>query len=423
MDERKATALVLSGGGARGAYSVGIVAGIVEVLGLGRYGPGPFTSFTGTSVGAINTAWLAAYSDRGDMGVSGLARQWTRLKLGKHVKIDPLSLLNMPRVFNWKKWLGAAAIDPGELPSHFGRAILDPRELEKIVQDNIPWDRFHDNIRRGIVKHFIVSALRVTGGVSTIFAEVAPGEEIAASKDARRMTRVERVTADHVLASAAIPLLFPARRIGRSYYYDGGLRSNTPIAPALRAGAEKLVVVSLLHPKSRAEALLKEDEADAEQYPNTLFLLGKVLDALLLDPVDYDLQVLDRLNKLIDSLEHTLTPYAFANIMRMLAGERGTKYRRVQTLVFRPSEDIGILAGEYFRHQPIRFEGPDKVATWMLSRAAAFGRNVEADLGSFLLFDGGFSRLLIELGKRDALKRADDILAFFRTDTLRPKKP
>src|SRR5262249_28028597 len=145
-----------------------------------------------------------------------------------------------------------------------------------------------------------------------------------------------------VLASAALPLLFPARRIDGSFFCDGGLRFNTPIAPAIRTGARKLVIVALRAARTAADA-----KDTLEEYPNPLFLIGKVFDALLLDPVDYDLRVLARFNRLMEAMEVGVTPATLRRVRQILTADRGLPYRRVETLVFRPSEDIGVLALEH----------------------------------------------------------------------------
>src|SRR5262249_15135203 len=146
--------------------------------------------------------------------------------------------------------------------------------------------------------------------------------------------------------------------------------------------------------------------------PRPFFLLGKVLDALLLDPVEYDLHVLDRLNRMIEVLEGTMKAGALEHVRSVIQRERGLPYRRIQSLVFRPSSDLGVLAAEYVQSEnPARREG--LLARLLLHHAGALGNHVEADFVSYLLFDGGFARLLIDLGHRDALARASEIRAFF----------
>jgi NTE family protein len=180
------------------------------------------------------------------------------------------------------------------------------------------------------------------------------------------------------------------------------------MAPALRLGVERLVLVALRYagsPQRKPDAL--------PEYPSPLFLVGKVLNALLLDPVDYDLQVLERLNRVLEVLEETVTPDQLARVMGVLEEERGMAYKRVRTLVFRPSEDIGVLAGRHLREARHGIRLRSRLTSALLRHASAIGHSVETDLGSFLLFDGGYASALIDLGRRDARARAAEIRAFF----------
>jgi NTE family protein len=397
------TGVVLSGGGARGAYEVGVIAGLVDVL-RGRRSA-PFSIFTGTSVGAINAAFLASYADQPDMNIDGLIAHWRDLELGKHLSLDPLPFLIGPR-------LGKPfARLRGEGDERWGRSLLDPRALEQLVEDHVAYERLHDNVRSGVVRALVVAALEISTGRTTLFSELTNGVTFKPSRDPRRVVRNCDIEAEHVLASAAIPLLFPARRIGRHYYCDGGVRSNTPIAPAIRCGADRLVVVSLLYPTANyAEPDSPEAEANVQAYPRPVFLLGKVLNALLLDPVRYDLQVLDGLNLLIGTLEDTLDPHELERVRDVLTKARGLPYEKIDTLVFRPSEDIGRMAHEHAKHARI-----GTLSNLLVTRLADLGADLEADLLSFVLFDGEFAKALIELGRRDAIARRDEIVAFFPT--------
>ncbi len=397
------TGIVLSGGGARGAYEAGVVAGITEVL--GRHAPtrAPFDIFTGTSVGAINATWLATHADRADMNVPGLLEHWRGLELAKHLSLDPLRFVLGPRLgARLAKWRG-------EGDDRWGRSLLDPRALEQLVETKLAYHRLHENVRRGIVKALVVAALEISTGRTTMFSELADGTTCVPSRDPRRVVRNAQIEARHVLASAAIPLLFPARRIGRFYYCDGGVRFNTPIAPAIRCGAHRLVVVSLLHPHaSYADESTPEAAANVHAYPSPVFLLGKVLNALLLDPVRYDLQVLDGLNSLIGALDETLDPDELERIKKVLTETRGRPYERIETLVFRPSADIGRMAHEHAQRVRV-----GTLSTLLVSRLSDLGADLEADLLSFVLFDGEFAGALIDLGRRDALARRGEIEAFF----------
>ena len=400
----KTTGIVLSGGGARGAYEVGLVQGIVDVLGLGPDDPAPFHVFAGTSVGAINAAYLAAHADRGDMGIEGLVGEWTGLDLRTHVKIDPLGFLGWPPKWPWQR--GRKSRDDRPVDPARGRSLLNPSALHRIVKHAVPWARLHDNVASGHVHALVVTALHIGSGCTHMFAELGDKASFRASPDPRRVGVCGQVSADHVLASAAMPLLFPAWRVGDSYFCDGGVRFNTPLSPAIRAGAERLVVIPLLRRATPPSG------QQVERYPSPFFLLGKLLAALLLDPVEYDLQVMERFNRLIGMLEDALSPDELRRFHGVVEAARGVPYRKLDTLAFHPGDDIGRMAGAF-----LAARGPGRragfVTEQVLRRASLMGESTEADMVSFMLFDGDFARRLIDLGRRDAQTRADAIRAFF----------
>lgn len=393
------TALVLSGGGARGAYEVGVVAGLLEILDARPHHPSPFQIFTGTSVGAINAAFLASQAHRGDLHLARLKALWSELTLLEDLTFDPFRITGLQR----PNWLRSA----GRPSSADGRAVLRAEPLDRIIRQEIDWDQLHRNIHDEHVKACIVAALRVDSGRTTLFIERSPNTPYPATHDPRRIALTTPLTADHVLASASIPFIFPPRRIGSHLYVDGGLRFNTPIAPAIRAGAERLVVISVrfqgeLHP---AQAV-PEDDSD-----NLAFLAGKLLNALLLDPLEYDLQVLERFNRLMDVLDSTLPKDRLAKVERALSEIRGQPYRKLATLVFHPSRDLGAMASEHARTHGLRTGSG--LPAHLKERALLTLLAKRTDLGSFLLFDGSFARRLIELGRTDALARRTAVRAFF----------
>jgi len=391
---------VLSGGGARGAYEAGVVAGIMEVLKPKR---APFDVLCGTSVGALNAAYLASHAHVPDMNAPGLISQWQALDLNRHLKLDMWGVLGRKRKL--PKLPLTAADDHG--PSFIGRSILNTGAIDELVEHAVLWDQLRENVRSGLVRALIVAALHITTGKTTLFAEMSGGATYKSTRDPNRTPRVGPICAEHVLASAAIPLLFPARRVGTEYYCDGGVRYNTPIAPAIRAGAERLVVISLL-----SDAPDELDDTPLERrlaaYESPIFLIGKVLNALLLDPLNYDLQILDRFNRLITTLEHALTPEEMMRVNTMLEDNRGVAYRKVDTLVFRPSKDIGRMART--RSKAIK---SSMFSSWLLARTATLGTFWESDLLSFILFDKDFAHELIQLGRDDTVARAADIRRFF----------
>jgi NTE family protein len=398
------TGLVLSGGGMRGAYEVGIVAGIMEVLDPEPGSDPVFQVFAGTSVGAINATYLASNSAHADHGVERLAEVWNSLRLEDHARFRPFGLARLPET------LARFRSKPGE---NLGSSLLDSRGIEVLVRRTIDWAQLHKNIDEGRIDAVMVAALHVLSGRTTMFTERAPHCHIEPTRDERKVTAFEQITADHVLASAAIPLLFPTRRIGEHYYCDGGLRFNTPIAPAIRAGAERLVIVSVRHERSQREIAAAE-AADAGKGGelSTVFLVGKLLNALLLDPVAYDLLVLERLNQVMEVLEETLDADDLERIQRVWIKHRGAPYRRLKKLVFQPSRDLGRVAGEFIK-KSLKTTNLRPVAKYLIEKFASDAPEPEADWASYLLFDGSFAHELIEIGRQDARAQADKIREFF----------
>ncbi len=397
-------ALVLSGGGVRGAYEVGVVSGIVEVM--GAKGGSPFEIFAGTSVGAINSSFLAANSDLPDLGVESLRNLWD-LDIHKHLRVDPFGLFETPKKLadRVRGLLGQPIPERG-----IGRSILDVAPLEELVRSGIDFDRLHRNIAGDAVSALAIAALEISSGRTTIFVEHSRETFFTGTMDPRRLPRSEQITPDHVLGSCALPLLYPARRIGEHYYVDGGIRFNTPIAPAIRTGADRIVVVAPSSlPATRAAADSTVDPA--RDYPSLPFLLGKLVNALLLDPLTYDLAVLKRFNDLFEVLDATLPEETMDEVSDLLYQGRGAAYRKIDTLIFRPSADLSAMACHYVEHE-LNTESLGSFRRWLLGKATRT-RVAASDLASYLLFDGGFTSKLIDLGHEDAVARADEIRSFF----------
>jgi NTE family protein len=396
------TGVVLSGGGARGAYQVGVVAGITDVLGKTGLEQAPFSVLCGTSVGAINAAYLASHAESRDLAIGGLIDAWTSLRLTDHLRVNLRGMLGI--------WSAKNLGDDGSKSSRpiQARALLDSVPLTDLVKNQVSFDQLHRNVDEGLVHALVITALEISTGRTTMFAEASPYVSFPPSNDPRRNVRRERIGLEHILASAALPLVFPPRRIDGEEYCDGGVRFNTPIAPAIRAGADRLVVISLLSEEPQGESQPISIEVREASYKNPIFLLGKVLNALLLDPTHYDLQVLERFNNMIEMLNKVLTPDQLAAFHAVVLKERNMAYRKLRTLVFRPSRDIGEIALEYARGIH-----PEGLGSRLLHRLAHQHAVWQSDLISFLCFDGPFAGQLIELGRRDAQARATEIREFF----------
>jgi NTE family protein len=392
--ERRRTAMILSGGGARGAYEVGVLWYIFDDLTRTRGAPPRIDILSGTSVGAINACFLAAHLTDPVLGVRRLVDLWTELQLTRVLGFGMRQVVNLPRLL-----LGGSAN---------GTGLFDVRPMADLVQREISWRAVTRCLRRRLLRTLSVSCTEVSTGRTVVFMQTAPNAVIPATAPPRTLFRADRIGPPHALASAAIPILFPPVRIDRELYLDGGLRQNTPIAPALRLGATHIFAVG----GSREVMGVRMNEGGTrdQDAPGLAFLLGKVLNAFLLDHIDVDIELLTRLNKVLEDGTRSYGP-EFPERMSAEAHRRGAPaYRHVQCLSLRPSEDIGCLASEHVRKA--RFLGDPVVTRKLLSLLDVGGGN-EADLASYLMFDGGFCRRLIELGRADAKARREELHSFF----------
>jgi NTE family protein len=210
-------------------------------------------------------------------------------------------------------------------------------------------------------------------------------------------------------------MLFPAVKIGEEFFTDGGLRQNTPMSPAIRLGADRLLLISLRHVAPEPKLIQRER---TEAYPKPLFLAGKALNALMLDHTEYDLQRMQRINQILEAGNTTFGPQFEAMMNQELQRLRGAPVRRIQAVHVRPSEDIGMLAAQFVNAGRMRVSG--LIARRLIQRLAAGEAPHETDLLSYLLFDGDFAAELIELGRRDAAKKEDELAALFDVSAHAP---
>jgi NTE family protein len=253
-----------------------------------------------------------------------------------------------------------------------------------------------------------VSTTEVSTGRTVVFMQTSPDTVIPKTAPPRTLFRQDHIGPHHALASAAIPLLFPPVHIDDELYLDGGLRQNTPIAPALRLGATHIFAIGLSRDVKGVNA--SESARAKSRQPGAAFLMGKVLNAFLLDHVDVDIDLLDRLNHVIQDGTSAFGE-GFTEALSREANRRGwPSYRYVDSFAIRPSEDIGRLASQHVHHG--RFLGNPLLTKRVLSLLDT-GAGDEADLASYLLFDGTFCRQLIEMGRADAHARRDHLMDFF----------
>jgi NTE family protein len=397
-------ALVLAGGAARGAYEVGVVQHIVEDVAreLGR--DVPLDILCGTSVGALNTCFLAAYADDPRGRGNRLADEWRRMRMSEVIHPDPRAVLDFVRSMVGR---------PLPFDSRDTRrgGILDPTGIERLVDRAIPFERIRENLAAERFHGLTVSTTHVGSGRTVVFVERGGGGVPHWGHDVTVNPRAAIIGREHALASAAIPFLFPAVRIDGEFYCDGGLRQNVPLSPARRLGATGLIVVSprLIEAPNPAEVRRTE-----EAFPGPLFLLGKALNALLLDRVDNDIDRLERINGILDAGMRRYGPGFLRAINEEIGHTPGEsseiRTRPLRAVLIRASEDIGKLASAYVRSAA--FSRRVSGVTGLIMRRIADAAQ-DADLLSYLLFDGEFADSLIALGRADARRRHAELCSFF----------
>ncbi len=400
-------ALVLSGGGARGAYEAGILRYLREGLprAVGRR-PADLRIdiLCGTSIGAINACFLAATAHEPETQGTKLAEVWRSLRLEDVFRWSTLSYSSIPS-YVYRQLRALKMRNLAWRLSDF----LYPEALAKVVHERIDWAQLAHNVTAGNVEAVTVTATDLGTGRSVVFVQTTRPLP-AWSRDPLVEARHVPLGPEHALASSAIPLLFRPVRIGNAWFSDGSIRQNTPLGPAVRLGADRLLVVGLRHRGPDPDEPPFRDEV-----PSTAAQLGKILNALHLDRTDYDIERLRRLNALLDQGKEAFGEDFEDRFNAVVTRTLGQPVRRVRDLVIRPSRDIGQIARRHAGARAMHARA-GTLASRLLRRAAANAEgNADgaADFASYLLFDRGYAEELMLLGWADAERQRDALAAFF----------
>ncbi|RLQ23601.1 patatin-like phospholipase family protein [Seongchinamella sediminis] len=386
MTERHApaadrTALVLTGGGARAAYQVGVLKAAAQVL--PKHAHNPFSIITGTSAGAINAVALGASANNFRLAVKKVEYIWSNLRVEQVYRAGYRNLAGsvlrlLISLFHRGTGLGKPL------------SLLDTAPLAELLQRVINFDQLQRRLESGFLDAIGVTASSYDTGESvTFYQSDLDGSVLPCWQRARRRGEPARLGVEHLLASSAIPTILPATAIDGHYYGDGALRQVSPISPALHLGARRLMVVGV-----SGNRVLPPVEHIERQSPSLAKMVGHVFNSAFIDALENDMEHLERINELVGMVQNE-NPHG---------GTAGMKF--VDFLAINPSIEIDQLVTDHIHHLP-------RAMRTLLNITGATPQGGGTSLASYLLFEGNFCRALIDCGYRDALEQRDMLESFF----------
>lgn len=368
--------LVLTGGGARAAYQVGVLQAIATLL--PKKARNPFPVICGTSAGAFNAAGLALSARNFHQGVRRLSSVWENAHVNQAYRSDPIGVYG-----NAARWLASLLF--GSLSKRSAISLLDSSPLAQTLERNLPLQGIQKSIKSGALHAIGITAWGYTSGQSVTFYQGA--DSIVPWERERRIGIPSHIGIQHLMASSAIPILFPAIRLNREYFGDGSMRQLAPISPALHLGAERVLVIGV---RKTADTLPERVKVD--NYPTLAQIGGHVMGSIFLDSLYVDLERLQRINKTIRMIpDETLKNSAMP-------------LRQVESMVISPSVEINKIAEQHAHTLPR--------AISLFYRGIGAMRRDGSALLSYVLFEEPFCRALIELGYQDTMPRRAEILQF-----------
>ena len=379
-------ALVLTGGGARAAYQVGVLRAIASRLEPET--PSPFPIICGTSAGAINAAAVASGAGDFRRTVRQLAAVWKQFHAHQVYRADALGVLH-----TGVRWLSAFFM--GGRGRNNPTALLDNAPLASLLAAMLDLPGIQRSIDKGHLRALSITASGYTSGESVSFCQV--GRDLSGWRRARRVGLCCEIGVEHLMASAALPFIFPAVNLNREFFGDGSMRQIAPLSPALHLGARRLLVVG-----TGRQTPLQPERSGSQEYPSLAQIAGHALNSIFLDSLETDLERLRRINHTVGLIPETVRT---RNNMAL---------HRVEVLVMLPSQSLADIAAKHTHAlpRPIRalFRG-----------IGAMGRS-GSNLASYLLFEVPYTRALMQLGYDDAMKRRDELIEFIGVKPRRRRR-
>jgi NTE family protein len=374
--------LVLPGGGARAAYQVGVLRALADLL--PARATNPFPVVTGTSAGAVNATAIAVHADRFRVAVGNLERVWRNFQVGQVYRADTASMLRSSL-----HWLFAMLSGGWLLPPP--RSLFDNSPLRELLSNQFDFSRISRSIADG---HLDALAMSTAGYASTRSVSFFEGKSDHESwLRTRRAGLPARLSIDHLMASVAVPFLFPPVLLGDEYYGDGAMREANPFSAAIHLGATRLLVIGTRNEVSPMMPV-------PPLCPTFGQIFGYMLDSLFSDGMYSDLERLTQLNQIVDRV----------GPVSVSTADGVTHLRRVDMLVILPSRDLSEIARHHVDSLPR--------ALRILLRTMGAMNTGGGQLMSYLLFQDTYTRELIALGYHDAMKRADDLMSFLAGYTV-----
>ena len=368
---------MLPGAGARGAYQVGVLKAIAGIL--PERAPNPFSVICGTSAGAINAAVLAGRAAHFERAVEDMEEVWGNFEASQVYRADNWTMLKTSL-----HWFSAVMF--GGLGVRNPASLLDNAPLRELLTHNVRFDGIRRAIEQGHLDAVAVTASAYATARSVTFFQGRP--ELASWTRVRRIGRATPLTIDHLMASAAVPFVFPPVQIGGEFYGDGSMRHRAPLSPAIHLGADRMLIVGVRDERPDAEPPL----GGTPEPPTFAHLGGYMLDTLFMDGLYTDLERLSRTNRILEQLGD-----------RKLSGNLAA-LRPLHSLVIVPQQDLRSVAAQHIRELPRGVR--------ILLRGLGARSNSGMQLVSYLLFESGFTRALIDMGYRDAMAMEDELRAF-----------
>ncbi|MDD2913735.1 MAG: patatin-like phospholipase family protein [Gallionella sp.] len=379
--------LILTGGGARAAYQVGVLKAIAELL--PRNAHNPFPVICGTSAGALNAATLAVNARNFRNGVRYLNNIWKNFHANQVYRTDALGVFG-----NTLLWLAGIILSGMGINKLRHVSLLDNSPLIELLDEVMPCDKIQDSIDAGLLHALSITASGYGSGQSVTFYQGA--DEIVPWHRTRRVGIPTKIENKHLLASSALPFFFPAIQINREYFGDGSMRQIAPISSALHLGATRLLIIGV----TANEAVEQPSRGEIGDYPSLAQVAGHALNGLFLDSMEVDLERVRRINNLVAMMPEEMCQRA--------------DFARVEVLVIKPSQPIEKIAERYVAEFPWTIR--------LLLRLIGASHRSGSTLISYLLSEGKFCRALIDLGYRDAMERRDEIQRFLDVQPRRDEE-